>query len=323
MSGTSSSGSPAARFGVGCLFNILLFVAIAAANHRLLTPAVENPQVRLGFALASALFLSVGLGSFWSLARGYGSGGASRGAILRRAQSGERPPDGGAIIATGSVRALSTPLTAPLSGAPCVAYMYRMYSLTRQAGGDASEVPVYWGYASRPFALDGPTGRTRVLAVPQLVSKPQVQDSRAAQARALALVKAASFEEVQWNVLGALGTAFAMVREIFTDEDGESRRDWHRAGDESDPSGLLLEETALPLDEEVSVHGIWSAEREAIVAQGDASVAAGVSAALGPPANLGSVLPSSTGAYLATAIITTLLGAGIVWFALKILPGLD
>src|SRR5260221_8792982 len=318
MSGTPSSGSRATRLGIGCVFNILLFVAIGAANDRLLTPTIHEPPLRFGFGLTSALLLSVGLSSFWSLARGFGSGAAWRVAILRRVQSAERPPDGGAIIATGSVRALATPLTAPLSGAPCVAYMYRMYYVTGQTSDDRHEVPVYWGYASRPFALDGPTGRTRVLAVPQLVSKPQVPNSRAAQARALTHAKTASFEEVPWNVLGALGTAFAMVREIFTDEDGESRRDWHRAGDESDPSSLILEESVLPLDEEVSVHGIWSAEREAIVAQGDASVAAGVSAALPLPPHLGNGLPSSTGSYLATATISTLLGAGILWFALKI-----
>jgi hypothetical protein len=322
MSGTASSGPPATPLGIGCFFNLLLFVAIGAANDRLLTPTIQDPPLRFGFALTSALLLAVGLSSFWSMARGFGTGGSSRGAILRRVETGERPPDGGAIVATGSVRALSTPLTAPLSGVACVAYMYKMHYVTG-SGSDRSEVPVYWGYASRPFALDGPTGRTRVLAVPQLVSDAQVQNSRAAQARAAAYAQTASFEEVEWNVLGALGTAFKMAREIFTDEDGEARHDWHRAGDQTDPSSLVLEETVLPVDDEVSVHGIWSAEREAVVAQGDKSVAAGVSAALGPPASLGSVLPASPGSYLATATVSTLLGAAILWFALKILPHLD
>jgi len=186
MNGPPSSASFAARLGAGCFFNVLLFVAVAAANHRLLAPGVEDPRLRLGFALVSALFLSVGLGSFWSLARGQGRGEASRGALLRRAQAGEPPPDGGPVVATGSARALSAPLTAPLSGVPCVAYTYRMYRLTRQSGGDRNEVPVYWGYASRPFALDGPTVRTRVLAVPRLVGKPLVQTGPGASgARAL------------------------------------------------------------------------------------------------------------------------------------------
>jgi len=45
-------------------------------------------------------------------------------------------------------------------------------------------------------------------------------------------------------------------------------------------------------------------------------------AAVGPPENLESVLPRSTAAYLVTATISTLLGAGIVWFALEVLPSL-
>src|SRR5260221_6693030 len=115
MSGTPSSGSRATRLGIGCVFNILLFVAIGAANDRLLTPTIHEPPLRFGFALTSALLLSVGLSSFWSLARGFGSGAASRGAILRRVQSG-----GGARARCAAHRnppptpRPSSPRTAPL-----------------------------------------------------------------------------------------------------------------------------------------------------------------------------------------------------------------
>jgi hypothetical protein len=113
-----------------------------------------------------------------------------------------------------------------------------------------------------------------------------------------------------------------MACEIFTDDDGEARRDWRRSGDETDPSDLILEEAVLPVGAQASVHGTWSAERGAIVAGGDPSAAFGVSAALGPAENLGDTLPHSTVAYVVTATISTALGAGMVWFALEILPGL-
>ena len=319
---STSSSSSIARLGTSCLIQTLLFAAVAAANHRLLTPAVADPRLRVGFALVSALFLSVGLGSFWSLARGHGRGEASRGALLRRARSGEPPPDGGPVVATGSVRSLAAPLIAPLSQVPCVAYTYRMYRVGRQSGGDRTEEPVYWGHASRPFAVDGATSRARVLAVPHLLSKARIQTGTEVIERARRLVNATPFEEVQWSVFGVVGTAFATAREIFTDEDGEARRDWRRAGDDTDPSILILEEAVLPVGGEASVHGTWSAERGAIVAQGDPTTALGVSAALGPPENLGDTLPHSTVAYMVTATISTLLGAGLVWFALKILPAL-
>jgi hypothetical protein len=310
------TGSPLARLGAGCALSLALFAAIAAGSYRLLTPAVRDPEVRTGFALASALFLSVGLSSFWSLARGHGRGESSRSAVLRRARTSEPPPDGGVVVATGTVRAVGRALTAPLSGVPCVAYTYRMYRVWRSSDGDPNQVPVYWGYASRPFALDAPTGRYRVMAVPNIVTKPAMQAGVEVLDRARRLVQTTSFENVA-GALGAVGTAIATAREIFSDDDGEARRDWHKAGEDADPSDLILEEALLPVGAEVSVHGTWSGDRGAVVASGDPSVAFGVSAALGPPENLGSVLPHSTAAYVATAAISTALGAAILWFGLE------
>jgi hypothetical protein len=226
------------------------------------------------------------------------------------------------MIATGAVRSLSAPLTAPLSGVPCVAYSYRMFLETRGAKSDRRQEPVYWGYASRPFALDAAAVRTRVLAVPRFVAPAERHSGGPALERARRWIRGTPFEDVRGDVLGVVGTAFSMTHEIFTDDDGETRRDWQRYGDERDPADLRLEECVLPVGATASVHGTWSAERGAIVAGGDPAKAAGVSVVLGPPEDLGAALPHSTGAYVATAAISTLLGAGIVWFALAVLPTL-
>ena len=322
MTSTPASTSLIARLGTGCLLQVLLFAFVAAANHRLLTPAVPDPRLRLGLALVSALFVWVGLANFWALAQDLGRGESSRRALLRRARTGEEPTAGGPVVATGSIRALSAPLSAPLSGVPCVAYTYRMYRVWRDADGDRNEVPVYWGYASTPFALDGSAGRARILAAPRIVTKAAVLAGPDAEDRARRFVGSASFEQVQGRILGAVGTALATAREIFTDEDGKTRRDWHAAGDDAVLSSLILEEAALPVGALASVHGTWSAERGAIVAGDDPALALGVSAALGPPEDLGDVLPRSTAVYLATAVISSALGAGILWFALEMLPAL-
>src|SRR5260221_14558776 len=118
MSGTPSSGSRATRLGIGCVFNILLFVAIGAANDRLLTPTIHEPPLRFGFALTSALLLSVGLSSFWSLARGFGSGAASRGAILRRGARGEGAPRRGGVFRPPPHRPRAPPSSPPPRAAP-------------------------------------------------------------------------------------------------------------------------------------------------------------------------------------------------------------
>jgi len=88
---------------------------------------------------------------------------------------------------------------------------------------------------------------------------------------------------------------------------------------ERDPSTLTLEETLLLTGVEASLIGTWSASDGAIISKSE-----GVFLSLGPPENLSSKegLPHSFGSYLISAISLTAIGAGIVWFALKILPTL-
>jgi hypothetical protein len=91
---------------------------------------------------------------------------------MQKSQSAERPVDGEALLVTGRVRAAEPLLTAPLSGTRCVAYFYRMYRLgmagpERDSRSPREELPVYWGYASRPLIVDT-RFRAFAVAAPQL-----------------------------------------------------------------------------------------------------------------------------------------------------------
>jgi hypothetical protein len=314
------------RVVVGCLGFVLFWAALGAGADRVMAPVVPA-EARFWLAAASGFLLALGLQSFWYLARGVGRGAGSRGELLRRAATGEVPAEGGAIVATGFARSLGPPLLAPLSGTECVGYFYRMYyegHATSEAGR-RTEVPVYWGHRARPFVIDSASARLRVLAVPLLVDAPTRRSGDAALARARQWIASTRFEDVKGGLLGATRSALEVAHTVFTDEDGEERRDFRAAGDRRDPATLILEETLLPEKQVVSVAGRWSAERRAIVAGGEGSVGSTVSAVLGPPQNLRrdpSALPHSFAAYLATATLLTGLGAGIVWFAIRILPGL-
>lgn len=315
------------RFGVGCFAFLALWALLTAGHYRVMTPAVRV-ELRPWLALASALFVALGLLSFWYLARGSGQGDASRAAVLRRAAAGEVPPGGGPVVASGVVRALGAPLVAPLSGALCVGYQYRMYYMARGYGRRRPvEVPVYWGHAARPFAIDSPATRFRVLAVPLLLDAPTPRDGAVVVERARQLVAAARFEEVERGALGAVGTALQLASTLFSDDDGEARRDFQAAGDARDPQTLRLEETLLPVGQVASVAGTWSPERNAIVAGGEGAVGPGVSVILGPLEKLadqggGLPLPTSFASYLITATVLTALGLGLVWFSIAVLPGL-
>jgi hypothetical protein len=236
------------------------------------------------------------------------------------------PDDGRPLLATGIVRPLSTPLTAPLSGTPCVSYVYRMYFVQHRVtapGPDRDIVVVAWGYASRPFALDGPARRVPILAVPRLECPPTQPSGDRAVARAREFLSTTAFETTAARPLGPLAAAFEQFRETLTVEDAEVRRDWKREGTEVDPADLSLEEIVLPIDIEASVHGPWSSDRHAIVAPGTLLAETHVVAVLGRPEKQLDALAveRSTTAYVVAAIVLMALGAAVIWFG-NILPSL-
>lgn len=308
------------RTAVSCLGWIVLFGVVAAINHLLLS-GIAEASLRLALAAASALFLSLGLMSFWGLLRGYGRGSSSRSALLQRAKDDTLPADKEPIIVSGTVRSLSSPLNSPLTRTPCAMYQYRMYYKTVGSRGERMDVPVYWGYAARPFAIESRSARYRILAVPQLSIAPALlpQDIALAQARAVA--SSTQFERMPPDLGGVLQTVFESVKDIFLDDDGESRKDWAREGDERDPSELTLEEIVLPVDEQASVLGTWSQEHNAIVSSQASTGNIGVSVVLGGLEKLSAKegVPHSFTGYLVTALLLTAAGAGLLFFGLKVI----
>ncbi|MBK5258975.1 MAG: hypothetical protein JJE51_05230 [Thermoanaerobaculia bacterium] len=312
--------SPGGKILKGCIPLLALFGAVAVAVY-LIVPSRVPPGFRVAASVAAAVFISLGLSSFWSLARGFGSGEKSRAALVRRAATGETPDDNEPILATGTVRSLSRPLVAPISGTECVSYIYNMFYWTLDSRRRRIKVPVYWGYASQPFAVDTASSRRTVRAMPQMKHSAEEFPGSAAVERADAIIRSETFEEVDPNPVATVGTVFAAVNEMFTDEDGFTSRHWKRKGDERGAGELKLEETVLPAGATASVLGTWSAARGAIVPDLGSSGHIGVNATTGPADELlASSGQHSFTSYLVTAIILTLIGAGIVWFAVNVLP---
>ena len=312
------SGDSVRRGAVGCLAHLAAVALVAWGLGRSFAGPVPQ-AVRPWAAGVAAVLLVLGMSSFWSLLRGHGRGDASRSALLRRASTGEPPSADGPIVATGRARPLSAALRAPISGIECLAYVYRMYDEVEESGHDGRRrvVPVYWGQASRPFRVDTEGRALRVLAVPQLADDARPCSAPDDVERAREHVAAARFEEVAGGLAGALGTAFQMAGDVFGDEDGESRRDWRRAGDRPARGALRLGETGLPVGARVTVAGRWSAERQAIVPASGGSAPGVVTVVTGGPERLASshALPSPAWSVAVAATLLTAAGAGIVWLA--------
>ena len=306
------------RTAIGCLVYLAVFGVLAAWLDQFTAPHV-TADARPWLGVVASFFLTAALAAVWGLVSAPGD---SRAAVLKRAAEGSLPDHDGPAVASGTVRASGVPLVAPLSGVPCVAYLYRMYYETTTVGNGQTgatrvrtEVPVYWGHACRAFVLDTRRQAVRVMAVPNLQHEATRCVGADDVARANRHIAATRFEEAS-GLLGAVGTAFSVVSTMFTDEDGEVRQDWKRSGATRDAGTLLLEETILPVGAQASVAGTWSVDRRAIVAASSGSAAVGVTATVGSMEGVlegSSQVPASTWSVLLTALVCAAIGAAVLW----------
>jgi len=316
------AGPDRAKLGRRLLSSCLIFLVFAAAAWfgigRFLT-AVPDPPRNVFAALAS-FFLALGGFSFWGLLTGGGSSPHTRSALIRRAESGGPVEDGQPIISSGVVRAEGDALTAPLSGTPCVAYFYRMYYWGESFRSNRPvQVVVYWGLASRPFALDGTRESRRVAAVPRLQIEPTPLTGEMARNAARSWIDSTTFAAEENAVLSSIGAAFSIAGEMLSDEDGATRRDWRLASVNRDVSKLLFEEVVVPVGQQAAVCGTWSRTRNAIVSGDGLKGVLGVTVSKGGPQSIpeDAVANKSMLTYLVTATMLTLVGLGIVWIALR------
>jgi hypothetical protein len=303
----------------------LVFVVFAAiawfAVSRFLIDVADPP--RTAFAALSSFFLALGAFSFWGLATGGGNTTHSRKALIQRAESGGLPEDGQPVISSGVVRAEGKALTAPISRTPCVAYFYRMFYWAESLTSSGRvQVVVYWGLASEPFALEGSRERRRVAAVPRLAIEATTLTDAMEREAARNWVASTTFSDEENGNLGKVATAFSIAGEMFSDEDGATRRDWRLAGANRDLSRLELEEMVVPIGAQAAACGTWSQSRNAIVAGDGLNGVLGVTVSSGGPESIpeDAVANKSMLTYVVTATALTLVGLGIAWVALRFFP---
>ena len=305
----------------GCLTTIALcgVVGYAALITLPLAPS-GDPTVTRIFAALIGCIGGLGLHSVWSLIRGYGRGTGARTALHARAKSDEAPQDGQPIIATGTLR-LDQPLISPIGGVPCAAYDYRMFVVTR-AGSESNEVPVYWGYASRPFTLDSRSRRYHVSGAVFHHADATRLTGDEAVARARGYIRSTRWETVEYRLLGTLDT----VRQRLEDNAPQgTRRDFAADTAETREAALLLlEETVLPINETVSAFGTWASSQGAVVAPPSPLPGSHVVVARGGPEALDSRagVPQSTTSYVITALVLLGLAGGLFYVGSLIIPTL-
>ena len=310
------------KTALGCLAYLGLFAALAVVLDRWTAPWLDA-AVRPWVGVAVALQFTLAIGALWTALLGVLNRSGSRAVVLALAAAGTLPDQDGVAVVTGTVRAATLPLQAPLSGTPCVAYSYRMFHQVRNSKGRLDTVPVFWGLASRPFIVDTRARAVRVMAVPWLQDDASRLSSPDVVARARQYVASTRFEEAA-GLLGAVGSVFGTVRVLFTDDDGEHRADYRSTDRSRRIETLLLEESVLPVGARASVAGSWSTSRGAIIPSGDGP--SGVTVTMGPIDSLlkgNSQVPASATSTLVFALVLGGLGAASLWAAVTWLgPGL-
>jgi hypothetical protein len=252
----------------GCLIGVVFFGALAAAYYVALTPYFEWPGNAIAAGLG-ALFLSMFVSGFFGIFK------AHRDARRLGASSTQTVgsfTDGETVAVAGTIRPINAPLTAPFSGTPCVAYDYdivhlaRRVSTDRSGGYEAYEQHDISGLALTPSIIDTPTGGVRLLSFAMLEKFPQqVLNGPAPRTRATSYIAQTTFRPMG---VSKVFSALSALSEALTDDDGSVRMDWRMNQDEIKLDATTIKERLLPVGQQVTAVGKYSAERRGLIADG-------------------------------------------------------
>jgi hypothetical protein len=178
-------------------------------------------------------------------------------ALLAAAASGAPLADGKWVAVNGPIRSREL-LRAPISGAECVAYEYRISREERAPRGGTREVSCFEGNALAPSSITTPQGTIQLLAVPRLDLPMRRIDVDDALENAIAFIQATSFE----TSATPKEQRITAVHES-TDDDGAFRKD--KSYGVIDLHKCLFDERFIQQGEIVCAFGRYSEARRAIV----------------------------------------------------------
>ena len=245
----------------GCTLIVALFVALFATYLWFFTRYFEWPGnlIAAGFG---ALFGSMGLGAVGHILWARRDTRA-----FARAAVAEQPADGQLVVAAGPIRPLGSPITSPVSGAPCVAYEYEVFKHLPGSGRRSSHREYdLTGFAMTASAIDTPHGSVRLLGYPMLDEFPQSRDhGPEARTRVERYAANTSFERM--HGLGAL-KILSEFDDALADADGIVRKDFKLNDDPVPFDSRTIGERMVRVGEQVCALGRYDADKRALVPKG-------------------------------------------------------
>ncbi len=180
-------------------------------------------------------------------------------AAMIAGMGGAAPVDGRQTYAVGFIQPLGPPLTAPLSGRPCVAYTFEVWDWVGQ-GRRRTKTSYVDGVAVTPSVIVTTTGSVRLLAGPELDLEEDELDRAESLRHAAELMRTTPFEPPP--------PAFTRpsIEQRWSDTDGEYRRHTRRIEQDVNLTTSRMSERHLAPNTRVCVVGPWSASQRAIIA---------------------------------------------------------
>src|SRR5215471_1008810 len=239
-------------FSKGCVFAIAIWFLLMGVYGYIALGRIHELAPAAVVAVLGGTFSGMLLSSIVGLF----TGGADRAAI-RRALNMEPMKDGRLEAASGPIQALGTPLDAPFTGRPCVAYDYDV----KQPGHGASD---FAGYAMTPCAVQTLRGPVRLLGWVLLDQFAGTTDAHVDRARGERYLASATLEPM------GVTKILSVFKELVADDDGTIRKDYRIDGTGSNLEGRVIQERVLPAGAPVTLLGHWSEARGGFVAKGAA-----------------------------------------------------
>lgn len=244
----------------GCSFALLAWAVCGGAYWYLIHERFA-PPLDVAVPAGAGLLMAIALGTFRQ-------GLVSAASAARAAQqatftgmSGERPRDGEVVTAVGHISALGSALRSPISDRPAVIYSYDISHVRKSDGLHRWISKDYSGFALAPTMVESRYGALRLFSFPTLEGF-RVENPPEAVTKAREYVAGASFADMTNR--DTMET-FKAVRDRFTDDSGEIRRDYRSADDpQVHDDAMLLEDVVAP-GEQVTVIGRYSAEKNGLV----------------------------------------------------------
>ena len=217
-------------------------------------------DLKSGTDLVKSLFVSSFFGIFMLLGISGIMTAFFERAVLRlvnAAKQGKKPENNKLCAIMGTIEPVKEYLSAPLSAKPCVAYEYNIYHVSQTDG--SSKVYDFEGWAVTPCSVKTSFGKIKLLGILDL--KDYARQQILNYGNANKYIQSTSFNKSSFKKVKSIKKYLDLFSNTTTETIGEDIRH----SDETEASGLILEERCVLSGSHVCAIGKYSTKHNGLI----------------------------------------------------------